>query len=310
MIKQVVRQMKYFAFSRHKMSKIENLLTSGLPEEMKPALEYLVTGKSDAKTDAVVKRAEDRRAAIASQGDKEVAIWYSPKPENVGNDTSLEARPEPGNVLKFTMKRVAKTGKNQKWGTVIYLIAEAFQPKTVFELGTCAGISAIYLSSAKSVRQLITVEGSKGLAEIAEESLKSHKCAKVVNSSFDDAIDSELPILGQKVDFAFIDGHHEKVATIHYLNKLYPFLESGAVVLFDDISWSHDMREAWDIISKQPEFSHAIDLGVIGICLLKARSDQEKSEPKYWDLKPIIGKPRIGNPHGWIEQRLRSIAAK
>ena len=301
LIRQIGRNIKRRVTSRANMKEIDKLLNSGLPKQMKSALEYLVTGKYDEKTNTVIKHAEGRRRAIASQGKKEIPIWYSPKPGSAGNDTSLNARPKPGNVLNFTMEKIAKTGKDKRWGTVLYLIARDFQSNTIFELGSCAGISAIYMSSSQSIEKLITVEGSKALAEIAKESLKAHKCARVVNSLFDEAIDSELPSLGQEVDLAYIDGHHEKVATIHYFNRLLPFLKSGAVVVFDDISWSHDMREAWDIISKRPEFSHAIDLGAIGVCILKTVSADRQSEPKSWDLQPILGKFGIGDPHGWKE---------
>src|SRR6185312_4343070 len=111
------------------------------------------------------------------------------------------------------------------------------------ELGACAGISAIYLSSAPQMKSLITVEGSAPLAGLAAESLQPFSHARVVNALFDDAIDAELP--GVKLDLAYIDGHHEKVATIHYFNKIRPYLQPGAVVIFDDVSWSRDMREAW-----------------------------------------------------------------
>jgi predicted O-methyltransferase YrrM len=260
-----------------------------------------VTGSSDAKTAAVIKLVEDRRREIASQGDKRIPIWYSPKPGSAGNDSSMDARPQPGKILEFTMKSIANTGKNQRWGTALYLIAREFESSVGIELGACAGISAMYLSSAPNVKKFITVEGSEALARIAQESLKSCKNVKVVNALFDEAIDSEVPSLDSKIDLAYIDGHHEKIATIHYFNRLLPFLNSGSVVIFDDISWSHDMRDAWNILSKRSEFTHAMDLGEVGVCVMKTEFDSTEVEPIYWDLQPIIGKYGIGDPAGWKE---------
>jgi predicted O-methyltransferase YrrM len=298
MIRSFVKKTVHIISSRSRMKKLAILLDSNLPQEMRLALEYLVSGKCDAEARTVAKYAEDRRKVIAKQGDKEVPIWYSPKPGSSGTDTGTAARPQPGKVLRFTMARVAKTGKDQKWGTVLYLIARGFESKTALELGSCAGISAIYLSSAPSIKKLITVEGSKALADIARESLKSHRHAIVVNNLFDEAID-EIPSLAQKIDLAYIDGHHEKVATIHYFNRLFPYLNSRAVVIFDDISWSCDMREAWDILSTRREFSHTMDLGAIGVCTLKTASEDRHTEPIYWNLQTIVGKHSIGNPQGW-----------
>lgn len=297
----LARYIERIILSRYKMKKINNLFEVGLPLKMKPVLEYLLAGKRDSDVVAVARDAESRREGIASQGQKEIDIWYSPKPGSAGEDSNIDTRPESGNILNFTMERIAKTGKNQKWGTVLYLLARAFESTTVFELGSCAGISSIYLASPQSVTKLITVEGSRALAELARESLKLHECALVVNSSFDDAIDMELASCGLEIDLAFIDGHHEKTATIHYLNKMLPFLKRGGIVVFDDISWSQDMREAWDVISNRPEFSHTIDFGIIGICILRTESASQKLSPKRWDLRPIVGKPTIGDPHGWKE---------
>jgi predicted O-methyltransferase YrrM len=142
------------------------------------------------------------------------------------------------------------------------------------------------------------VEGSTELSKIAKTSLKGRSQVMVVNSLFDEAIDKEIASASRKFDFAFIDGHHEKVATIHYFNRLSPYLQEGGLVIFDDISWSYDMREAWDILSGRKEFSHAIDLGAIGVCVMKSNSSQPPS-PKKWDLQPVTGFHSIGDPHGW-----------
>lgn len=39
------------------------------------------------------------------------------------------------------------------------------------------------------------------------------------------------------VDLAYIDGDHEKVATIRYFERIKPHLNPDAVVIFGDISW-------------------------------------------------------------------------
>ena len=299
MIRKLANRIHRSAITKSKTREITHYIQAGLPKEMRQALEYLVSENSDSKTAAVVKIAEARRREIVSMGDKKIPIWGSPKPGTSGHDSSIDARPQPVKFLEFTMERIASTGKNQKWGTVLYLIAREFKSSVVIELGTCAGISAIYLSSAPNVKKLITVEGCEELANVAKEGLKICTNAKVVNALFDEALDSQLPLLESKVDLAFIDGHHEKTATIHYFNRLVPFLDSRAVVIFDDISWSHDMRDAWNILSR-PEFAHCIEFGEIGVCIMKVEGDNSEAEPKYWDLQPILGEyPVSDGPNYW-----------
>lgn len=291
-----IRERKKKKIKMRKEMEIQGLIDSGLPVEMKPSLYFLVGGKGDEEAETIADEIEKRREEIAFEGSKEVNIWFSPKPRSTNDDADAGARPTPGKTRKRTMDKIATTGKNRRWGTVLYLLAISFRSTTVFELGSCAGISACYLSSAPSVNKLITVEGSKNLARIAKNSLARFAGkSKVVNSLFDDAIDNELPMPEGKIDYVYIDGHHEKIATIHYFDKLLPYLAENALVVFDDISWSYDMREAWDILRKREEFSHAMDLGVIGVCILKDNI-KKKSAPENWDLQPIVGRRRIHIP--------------
>lgn len=197
------------------------------------------------------------------------------------------------------MEKIARTGKCKKWGTVLHLLTKEFSSTSGIELGSCAGISAMYFSSAPSMKTFMTIEGSEALAEMSQVSLKNFKNAKVINGLFDAVLDDVLPTLDQKLDLAYIDGHHEKLATIHYFDRLMTSLKPGAIVMFDDVSWSTDMREAWDELSKRKEFTHCMDFGSIGVCILNTAPEEMSIIPKYWNLQPIVGQHPIGQPHGW-----------
>jgi predicted O-methyltransferase YrrM len=291
-----IRRNKKRKIRMRREARLQRLIDSGLPVEMKPALDFLIGSKRDQEAEAIAQEIEKRREEIASEGSKEIDTSFSPRLKNTGNNENSGTTSKPGKTHRRTMEKIAATGKNRRWGTVLHLLAKSFKSTTVFELGACAGISACYLSTAPGVKKLITVEGSENLAKIAEESLaRFSDKAKVVNGLFEDAIDSELPLPERKIDYAYIDGHHEKNATIHYFDKLLPHLTESALVVFDDISWSYDMREAWDILRKRQELSHAMDLGVIGVCILKDNA-QDKSAPENWNLQPVVGKRRIHTP--------------
>jgi predicted O-methyltransferase YrrM len=294
--KLTVKKIINYKTKKKRLELLEEHFQNGLPSNLRPGLEYLITGKRDDIATLAASEAEKRRAAIAAEGEKKVQIFYSPKPGSAGVELVENMKVSPGKVLEFTMEQIASTGKNEKWGIVLNLLIRGFHCENGIELGACAGVSALYLSSTPFLKKLITVEGSIELSKIAEISLKERPQVVVVNSLFDDAID-QLSSADTLFDFAYIDGHHEKLATIHYFNRLSPYLKEGTLVIFDDISWSYDMREAWDTLSERAEFSHTIDLGGIGICVTK--SNNELSTPKKWDLQPITGAYSIGNPHGW-----------
>lgn len=277
--------------------RLESLVREGFPAELESATRYLIERRvPEPEIAELVGRIEGVRERIAAGGDASVQILYSPRPGSAGDQSGPAFRPPPGEVMDFTMRRVAQTGKNRLWGTFLHLVARDSDASTILELGACAGISGSYLASAPGCRRFITIEGSPALAGLAEESLgEIVSNATVHNGLFDDILDEILPEIGT-IDFAFIDGHHEKVATIHYFERIAPRLSRGAVVVFDDISWSRDMREMWETVAARRGFTDAADFGTVGVCLW----DEDSTEPpRYWNLQEVLGRTPVGDPRGW-----------
>lgn len=286
--------------TRLRLWKLRKLFAEGLPKEFSEALRFLITDDVDRSTLLLSKRIEAIRGTIASQSEKTIPIWCSPKPGSSGNQVTPNLRPRHGKVLEFSMERIARTGRNKRWAIFLHLLIRAYKATTILELGSCAGISGCYLSSPSSVKTFITVEGSPPLAELAKKTLEQiSPNAIVLNMSFDDAIEHALPQLSSPLDCIFIDGHHEKIATIHYYEKIESYLSDEAVIIFDDVSWSNDMRDAWNILSLRPKFSHSLDLGAIGVCIFHRHNI---NHTKYWDLQPILGRVAISHPTGWEER--------
>ena len=271
---------------------LANAIKDGLPEVVHGPCRYLVTKTfPDAEAQRVADTVEKRRKEIATTLKEPIEIIYSPKPGSADNPE----RPAEGARLLFSAERVANTGKNAQWGIFLYLCAREAGARKGIELGSCAGLSAYYLSLTPSMERLITIEGSAALADVARETLRPlGEKTQVVNALFNAALDDMLPNM-KDIDLAYIDGHHEKVATLTYFERLKPVLAPGALVLFDDISWSQDMREGWDAICQMAGMSDCIDLGVVGVCIWNPKADKAR----VWDLRSMVGVSGVGKPHGW-----------
>lgn len=112
-------------------------------------------------------------------------------------------------------------------------------------------------------RTISNTDGYK-LVTIFDEDINRINEAKKLYE-FDDVLLSILQSV-KEIDFAFIDGHHDKDATIEYFNVIKPFLSNDAIVVFDDISWSSGMIESWEILKKDKKFIKYDDLKKLGIC--------------------------------------------
>src|SRR5690606_25578628 len=153
---------------------------------------------------------------------------------------------------------------------LIARLAAEFQPKTMIELGTCLGITTLYLSKASPLSKVITVEGCPQTAAVAEENF--HKLngnnIEVRTGNFD-SIFPQIIAEALKIDFLFIDGNHRKDATLNYFYQCLPKVHDGTVLIFDDIYWSQEMKEAWKEIKNHPQVTVTIDLFYIGLVFFK-----------------------------------------
>ena len=168
-----------------------------------------------------------------------------------------------------TSFELCNIGLKGEWAQKMYFFVKQHAPKTVLELGTCCGFSALYMAKAYSQATVHTIEGDRGVAAIAAKNFQEAGCDNIVQhvGRFQDVLQGLLEQL-QKVDFCFIDGHHDKEATLEYWAHIKPYMNRGGVVVFDDISWSDGMREAWETLKTDTCFKRIEDLQRLGICYL------------------------------------------
>jgi predicted O-methyltransferase YrrM len=181
-----------------------------------------------------------------------------------------------GSAMSKTNRRtvseiVRSAAKSEKSGRLLFRIANYYQPKTMIELGTSAGLSSAYLASALPDSKLITIEGSSAMAEIAKKNLSSLGLSNIelIAGNFDDI----LPKILEKhpvIDLAFIDGNHRKEPTLNYFNSLVQHIADFSVLIFDDIHWSSDMEAAWQKIKNDGKVMLTIDLFFLGIVFFKS----------------------------------------
>jgi predicted O-methyltransferase YrrM len=265
----LARTIYRWAMSPLGIYKLQRMLEDGLPQALQTPLQFLFTRELCGEA----RQAVDRVELIRSQLSNEPRIF------EVANPDSEDP--------KRTAAQIAhRSSVTSEWGTFLYLCAESFKARTILELGSCAGISGCYLASSKYFNRFITVEGSTTLAPLAKSNIEQiSDQVEVINASFDDALDQIIPTLRDGVDLAFIDGHHEYEATLHYFHLLESHLNRGALLIFDDVHWSDGMWQAWQALKEQKGFGYTIDVGRLGICLWEGSS----TLPVHYDLRPYTG---------------------
>ncbi|MEA2328056.1 MAG: hypothetical protein QOE68_3015, partial [Thermoanaerobaculia bacterium] len=69
------------------------------------------------------------------------------------------------------------------------------------------------------------------------------------------------------IDLAYVDGHHDSGALMHYLATIAPRLSSRSLVVLDDIYLYRDMWQAWRAIPSKFPIAVAINVGRFGLLI-------------------------------------------
>lgn len=190
-----------------------------------------------------------------------------------------------GVASKRRVADLAKASVPAEWGLLLFRAIRRFRPTRMIELGSALGISGAYQSAAARLNRsghLYTLEGCMQMARIARTTLNTvgPEWSDVLHGRFQDNLSLVLEKM-ERVDFAFVDGHHDELATYDYWGEISERLTERSVVVFDDIDWSAGMARAWHRIRNDDVVACSIDLGKFGCCLC---CDKSFSAPMQFDL--------------------------
>ena len=160
--------------------------------------------------------------------------------------------------------------KPKKYSQLLFRIVNYYQPENILELGTSLGITSSYLAFAKVDAKVVTMEGSKEIAAIANANFEKLqlKNISIITGNFDDQLPAFL-LSQNKLDFIFIDGNHRFEPTIQYFEMLLSKIHEESILIFDDIHWSAEMEMAWEQIQNHPQVTVTIDLFFIGLVFFR-----------------------------------------
>lgn len=171
-----------------------------------------------------------------------------------------------------SLRKACESSKGRREATFLYLLVREFRPLVALELGTNVGVSSAYQAAALRLNgggTLKTLEASPYRLRLARRLHEKVGLAGEVTygrGSFKDTLGQALRESGP-IDYAFIDGHHDYQPTLDYFQTIRRGAKDGALIVFDDISWSRGMRRAWGEIKADRHVAVAADFGTMGVCV-------------------------------------------
>ena len=184
------------------------------------------------------------------------------------------------------ISKIAQTaGITPKNAELLFRIVSYFQPKSVLEIGTSLGLATSALSLGNKNSDIITLEGCPNTIATAKKMFQvssfkfPNNNVEFVNTEFNLYFENFKPetlnLKPQIFDLVYFDGNHSKKATLDYFEALLPTISNDTIWIFDDIHWSAEMEEAWEIIKNHPKVSVTIDTFQWGIVFFRAEQKKE-----------------------------------
>lgn len=185
-----------------------------------------------------------------------------------------------------------KVAVDEKNGQLLFRLVNFLKPKHLLELGTSLGLSTLYQAAAALSGQMISIEGSPAIAQVAQQHIGGlgYQNIKVLNGSFE----SQLPqVLSDfpRLDYVYLDGDHSYAPTLSYFEQCLPHLHDQSAFVVADIYWSDEMLKAWKELQAHPSVSLSVDFYDFGILFFR----KENLEKEHFSVVSSWWKPwRLG----------------
>jgi len=126
-------------------------------------------------------------------------------------------------------------------GRLLAMISKLIHPKTILEIGTYTGYSALCLAEGLQKNgTLHTIDINEELSNIQKKYFEAADYKNSIKQYIGNAIDI-IPSLNENFDLVFIDA--DKANYINYFHAIINKMNSGGVILSDNVLWSGKVME-------------------------------------------------------------------
>ncbi|MBT8273456.1 MAG: class I SAM-dependent methyltransferase [Bacteroidia bacterium] len=173
--------------------------------------------------------------------------------------------------VSFIAKRAGTTTYRAK---LLFRLVHYFKFENILELGSSLGIGTYAMSLGNPSASITSIEGCPNISRFTAQNLKNNQISNVeiLTGNFDDVLNQ---LDASNYDLIFVDGNHQKEATVQYFELLLPKAHNDSVFIFDDIYWSKGMTEAWNIIKDHPQVTVSIDTFFWGFIFFRKEQPKE-----------------------------------
>ena len=170
-------------------------------------------------------------------------------PENIDNYAVSHSQDEPlllQELSRETWQKVLAprmlSGHFQ--GRILSILSKLVQPKSILEIGTYTGYSALCLAEGLDSKGILhTIDSNEELVDFQRSYFDRSDYGKQLKQYLGNALDI-IPTINAKFDLVFIDA--DKSNYTNYFNVVIDKMNKGGIILSDNVLWSGKVVEKLD----------------------------------------------------------------
>ncbi|WP_435414127.1 O-methyltransferase [Polaribacter aestuariivivens] len=170
-------------------------------------------------------------------------------PENIDNYVVEHSQKEP-QILQELSRETWQKVLNPRMlsgafqGRVLSMISKLTTPKNILEIGTYTGYSALCLAEGLAKNGTIfTIDKNEELETLQNKYFEKSGYKNQIKQFVGNALEI-IPTIDEKFDLVFIDA--DKSNYINYFNLIINKMNSGGIILSDNVLWSGKVVEDLD----------------------------------------------------------------
>ena len=170
-------------------------------------------------------------------------------PEEIDNYVVNHSQQEP-EILQELSKETWQKVLNPRMlsgafqGRVLSMISKLIRPTSILEIGTYTGYSALCLAEGMSSEgKIITIDKNEELETLQNKYFEKSGYRNQIEQRVGNAV-YIIPKIDRKFDLVFIDA--DKSNYINYFHLIIDKMNSGGIILSDNVLWSGEIVEALD----------------------------------------------------------------
>jgi predicted O-methyltransferase YrrM len=126
-------------------------------------------------------------------------------------------------------------------GRVLSMLSKLIRPKSILEIGTYTGYSALCLCEGMQENGILhTIDIKEELLDFQRKYFDKSPWGKQIVQHLGEAIDI-IPTLDNQFDLVFIDADKENY--LNYFELIVPKMNKGGIILSDNVLWSGKVLE-------------------------------------------------------------------